>query len=172
MPLGAGMTLKWKALLLLAALVGAMQFAGPKPVNPLSPEHDALEADPDVPAGMAKILERSCMDCHSNRTHWRWYSHVAPVSWYIHYHIEAGRKKMNLSEWSSRRDSAGVVIHSINDLEAVCDAVSKGTMPYRSYTLLHPDAVLSPSEKKAICDWTDKLELQRNAPAASGGAAK
>jgi hypothetical protein len=166
------MTLKWRALLILAALLGAMQFAGPKPFNPVSQDRDALEADQDVPAGIAKLLERSCMDCHSNNTRWRWYSHVAPVSWYIHYHIEEGRKKMNFSEWSSRRDSAGRVIHSINDLEAVCDAVSKGTMPYRSYTLLHHSAVLSPGEKKAICDWTDGLASERRDPARPGGDTK
>jgi len=163
------MILKWRVLLTLAALLGAMQFVGPKSLNPVSDERDALEADQDVPAEIGELLERSCMDCHSNHTRWTWYSHVAPVSWYIHHHIEEGRKKMNFSEWSSRRDSAGRVIHSINDLEAVCDAVSKGTMPFRSYTLLHPSAVLSPGEKKAICDWTDRLVSERHAAARPGG---
>src|SRR6266481_4693600 len=92
---GERMTLKWRALLIVAALLGAMQFASPKPLNPVSQDRDALEADQDVPAGIAKLLERSCMDCHSNHTHWTWYSHVAPVSWYIHHHIEEGRRKMN-----------------------------------------------------------------------------
>jgi Haem-binding domain len=166
------MTLKWIALPTLAALLGAMQFVGPACLNPVSQDRDELEADQDVPAGIAKLLERSCMDCHSNHTHWAWYSQVAPVSWYIHHHIEEGRKKMNFSEWSSRRDSAGRVIHSINDLEAVCDAVSKGTMPFLSYTLLHRSAVLSPGEKEAICDWTDRLVSERHAPARPGGDTK
>jgi len=166
------MMLKWKALLILAALLGAMQFAGPKNLNPVSQDRDALEADQDVPPGIREVLERSCMDCHSNHTRWTWYSHIAPVSWYIHHDIEKGREKMNFSEWSSRRDSAGKVIHSVNDLEAVCDAVSKGTMPFRSYTLLHHSAVLSAGEKKAICDWTDRLASERQAPARPGGDTK
>ncbi len=146
---------------MLAAILVTIQFVGPKPLNPVTQPRYEVQADPDVPPEITKLLERSCMDCHSNHTQWRWYSYVAPVSWYIHNHIEQGRKKMNFSEWSSRRDGAGRVVHSINDLEDLCDVVSKGTMPFRSYTLLHPNAVLSADEKKAVCDWTDKLESER-----------
>ena len=153
---------------MLGAAVGTMQLAGPTLQNPPSQDDHALEADQAVPAGIAKLLERSCMDCHSNRTHWTWYSHIAPIGWYMQYHVEEGRKKMNFSEWSSRRDSAGRVIHSVNDLEAVCDSVSKGNMPFRSYTLLHRSAVLSQDEKNAICDWTDKVVAERHSPPPSG----
>jgi Haem-binding domain len=166
------MILKWSAVLILSGILGTMQFFGPKCLNPVTQPRDEVQADSDVPPGITKLFERSCMDCHSNHTQWRWYSHIAPVSWYIHNHIEEGRKKMNFSEWSSRRDGAGRVIHSINDLEAVCDVVSKGTMPFRSYTLLHPNAVLSADEKKAVCDWTDKLESERHALAQPAGDPK
>jgi hypothetical protein len=164
------MTWKWRDPLVVVAVIGTMQFAGPTLRNPVSQDAHALEADLAVPPRIAKLLERSCMDCHSNRTHWTWYSYIVPVSWYIQHHVEEGRKKMNFSEWSARRDSAGRVIHSANDLEAVCDSVSKGDMPFRSYTFLHQSAVLSQDEKNAICEWTDKLVAERHALPPSGDA--
>jgi Haem-binding domain len=162
------MTWKWREPLLLVAALGTTQLAGPRLQNPTSPANYALEADQDVPPGIVKLLERSCMDCHSNQTRWAWYSRIAPVSWYIQNHVEKGREKMNFSEWSSRRDTAGKVIHSVNDLEAVCDSVSKGDMPFRSYTWVHPSAALSRDEKTAICDWTDKWAADRHASPPSG----
>jgi hypothetical protein len=49
-----------------------------------------------------KIIERSCQDCHSNRTVWPWYSHVAPVSWVISKHVIEGREILNFSDWATR----------------------------------------------------------------------
>lgn len=159
------MITKWRALMVASALMVTIQFLGPKCLNPISSERNEFEADSAVTPELAGLVHRSCMDCHSNHTRWRWYSYVAPVSWYIVHHIEEGRKKLNFSTWSARRDSRGNVVHSVNDLEDICDVVSKGTMPFRSYTLMHPDAVLSAQERKLVCDWTDDLASKSSAPA-------
>src|ERR1700676_3028118 len=37
--------------------------------------------DPTVAPVVGRIMEHSCADCHSNLTHWPWYSRVAPASW-------------------------------------------------------------------------------------------
>src|SRR5438105_15411994 len=29
------------------------------------------------------IIERGCQNCHSQKTEWPWYSHVAPLSWLL-----------------------------------------------------------------------------------------
>ena len=36
----------------------------------------------DSPATRAFAV-RSCFDCHSNQTNWKWYSNIAPASWLI-----------------------------------------------------------------------------------------
>src|SRR5262245_18470305 len=52
--------------------------------------------------GLAAVLNRSCGDCHSNRTCCSgWYSRVAPLSWAYVYAVGKGRKVVNFSEWSS-----------------------------------------------------------------------
>jgi hypothetical protein len=32
------------------------------------------------------------MDCHSNLTHWPWYSNIAPISWLVQKDVEDGRE--------------------------------------------------------------------------------
>jgi Haem-binding domain len=46
------------------------------------------------------IIERSCQNCHSEKTEWPWYSYVAPMSWMIENDVHRGRSHMNLSRWN------------------------------------------------------------------------
>lgn len=45
-----------------------------------------------------ELAERACFDCHSNETKWRWYSNVAPLSWWLQKHVDKGRVKLNFSD--------------------------------------------------------------------------
>jgi hypothetical protein len=108
---------------------------------------------------VAGLLERSCDDCHSNRTDWPWYSRVAPASWFVVDHVNHGRQHLNFSDWARYDDhEAGEM------LEQICIEAKKGAMPLDSYTLLHGDAKLSPADIKTLCDWTNG-ERQRIASA-------
>jgi hypothetical protein len=83
----------------------------------------------------------ACYDCHSNQTNWRWYSFVAPASWYVANHVNEGRDALNFSEWD-RPQRAG----------ELSEAVLEGSMPPRYYTLIHPASRLSRAEKQALAD--------------------
>jgi len=104
--------------------------------------HTAGVVDPRV----GTILDRSCQDCHSNRTNWPWYSHVAPVSWIVSQHVREGREMLDFSAWTDRP-------HSESERMLICDAVSSGGMPLASYTMIHRTAKLSKLDIKLICDW-------------------
>ena len=95
---------------------------------------------------VGKILDRSCGDCHSNRTVWPWYSHVAPVSWVISKHVVEGREILNFSEWKTQPPSDG-------ERSLICDAVSEGRMPLSEYTAIHRNARLSKHDVDSICKW-------------------
>jgi len=97
---------------------------------------------------IARILNRSCQDCHSNRTVWPWYSHVAPVSWVISRHVIEGREVLDFSNWATQPPSDG-------ERMLVCAAVSDGAMPLRDYAAIHRNARLSKQDVKSICDWAD-----------------
>ena len=141
--------LKWIAVGVAVLFVG-IQFVRPERVNPPAVAADALEAHVNVPPDVKAILTRACADCHSNETRWPWYSHVAPVSWFLADHVREGRDNMNFSAWSSYRprESAGL-------LNQICKESKSGTMPLRSYLLLHPSAKLSDADVKTLCDWSE-----------------
>jgi mono/diheme cytochrome c family protein len=86
------------------------------------------------------LAKRGCFDCHSNETVWPWYSHVAPVSWIVQFHVDEGRSELNFSEWNRIQKEAH---------EAV-KMVKKGEMPMPPYVKLHPEAAFTEQEKAAL----------------------
>ena len=138
---------KW-VLIVVACLLVVAQFYRPAKTNPAIDPSLALESHVQLDPKIAGILDRSCYDCHSNKTRWPWYANVAPVSWFVIDHVNEGRRDLNFSEWGrySREDQKG-------HLGQLCELVTEGWMPLSSYTPLHPDAKLSDEDKKLICNW-------------------
>ena len=97
---------------------------------------------------MRKILERSCYDCHSNRTRWPWYSHVAPVSWMVARDVHRGRKELNFSDWPvfDFEDQEHLLADIAKDVE-------RGKMPLWNYAMIHKDARLSAEDRRRVADW-------------------
>jgi len=93
-------TLRWLVVIGFCLFVVA-QFVGPAKTNPVSDPSVALESKLQVDPKVETILDRSCADCHSNRTRWPWYANVAPVSWFVIGHVNDGRRDLNLSEWGN-----------------------------------------------------------------------
>lgn len=142
--------LKW-TIVILALIFFGLQFTSPSRINPPIDESKTLHALTDVPADVSALLTRSCNDCHSNQTKWLWYTHIAPASWFTVGHVNDGRSELNFSEWGNYNDRM-----KQTRLAALCELVKQGEMPLPSYTILHSDAILSPEERKLICDWTEK----------------
>lgn len=105
-----------------------------------------------VPATIGKLLQNSCYNCHSNNTEYPWYHKVQPAAWYLDQHVADGKEELNLSEWgsySSRRQRS--------KLRSMSSQIEDGEMPLDSYTLLHPSAKLSATERKQLISWLDSL---------------
>jgi len=88
------------------------------------------------------LAVRACFDCHSNETIWPWYSNIAPVSWRLQSHVDAGREELNLSQWGSGGQ----------DGDDVAEVVREGDMPPWDYLLTHSGARLSDAEKQDLID--------------------
>lgn len=141
--------LRWVVVAGVCGLI-VLQFFGPAKTNPVADASQSIEARHQVTPPVTAILERSCNDCHSNKTRWPWYSHVAPVSWFVIDHVNEGRENLNFSEWGryTEDDVDGM-------LKQICREVRSGVMPLSSYTPLHPGSKLSAEDVKTLCDWTD-----------------
>jgi Haem-binding domain len=114
---------------------------------------------PFLGSDIGKTVERACANCHSNDTNWPWYSHVPPVSWWIHKHVRDGREKLNFSEWTSY---SGRQQHDA--LESICGVISTERMPPTSYVMMHPEARLTAQDKMALCFWSAKEIAHQDGP--------
>jgi len=107
--------------------------------------------DPQV----VRILERSCEDCHSEKTAWPPYSYVPPMSWMIEGDVARARGHMNLSRWNGYPPERQ---HEI--LSEMSTVVRNRVMPLPRYLLLHPVARLSDAEVDYLYQWA-KSERKR-----------
>jgi Haem-binding domain len=141
--------LKWLVVILGVLFIG-VQFIRPARTNPTVDPSQTLESQAQVDPRVSAILNRSCVDCHSYKTRWPWYSNVAPVSWFVIDHVNHGRSNLNFSEWgkyNARRKG--------DKLDGMCELVKSGEMPLSSYTPMHPGSKLTSEDVKAICEWTN-----------------
>ena len=130
-------------------LLGASAVLALANLVPVSRSNPPVEQEVDAPPDARAVLERSCFDCHSNRTRWPWYAWVAPASWLLAHDVNEARGHMNFSTWN-RYDAKERADH----LEEIAEVVEEGEMPPWFYLPLHPKARLSQSDAAAIRAWT------------------
>jgi cytochrome c551/c552 len=132
----------WYALGGTIALLGLAQLIPVGGTNP--PSAGEIDAPPEVSA----ILQRACYDCHSNKTVWPWYSHVAPVSWLVASDVSEGREHLNFTEWGKLDAS-----QRAKKQRKAGHEVSEGDMPEWYYVPMHPHARLTDADRKVIERW-------------------
>lgn len=144
---------KWlkRAVIAIAILFVVAQVIRPSMTNPPVDESSTLQAKAQISPAVYAVIERSCKDCHSNKTTWPWYSQVAPVSWYLASHVDEGRRELNISDWAKYDNR-----RATRKLKEICEQVKTGEMPIESYLLLHPSAKLSDADRQALCDWANQ----------------
>jgi mono/diheme cytochrome c family protein len=123
--------LRWSLTGLVCLLV-AVQLV------PYGRDHDnpPVLAEPAWDTPTTRELARgACFDCHSNETHWPWYTNVAPLSWLIQRDVDEGRDELNWSEWGAGSEG-----------DESAERVTNGSMPPDAYSLLHPEARLTDAE--------------------------
>ena len=141
--------LKPAGLLLIAVFV-VIQFIPVDRTNPPIDRAKAIYSAGTVPQDVSIILRQSCQDCHSNETHWPWYSHIAPVSWLVASDVHEARNELNLSEWNSYTES-----RKEDKLEEICKQLRAGEMPDGMYTLIHANARMNDAQRALVCKWTE-----------------
>ena len=123
-------------------------------VHPFGATRESVSDNPllagaSVDPAVIQIVERSCQNCHSEKTEWPWYSYVAPMSWLIEKDVHEGRSHMNLSHWSEYDTAKQGEI-----LARLSAVVRSRQMPLPRYLRLHPSAQLSDAEIDLISQWT------------------
>jgi hypothetical protein len=130
------------------AAAAAIAVAALIQLVPVRRDNPPVRSEVDAPREVKAILERSCYDCHSHRTRWPWYSHVAPVSWLVAYDVREGRDEVNFSDWPA------FDLEKQDDLlKHIAKQVDRRKMPLPIYLAMHPTARLSEEERRIVVDW-------------------
>ncbi len=105
------------------------------------------------PKQVEEIMQRACNDCHTNHTNFPWYSNIAPLSWTIDYHVDVGRERFNISNWSDipKKEKKRLINRAIQ-------TVRNNVMPLPSYKWLHKDARLTQKEKQILINYFESLQ--------------
>jgi hypothetical protein len=88
------------------------------------------------------LAKRACFDCHSNETVYPWYDKLPVSSWITALDVQRGRRNLNFSEWGNRGRG--------EEEDEYAEVIKRGSMPPRSYLLLHPEANLTDQEKQQL----------------------
>lgn len=132
-------------------VLAAALLINPRLTNPPLVAGQDLTATNSPPPEIVKLIHNACYDCHSDETKWPWYSHVAPVSWWLVEHVEDGRKRLNFSQWPHDDWK-----RAARRWRSIADSVSEGDMPLPGYDRMHPAARLTNEERKKISDWAEQ----------------
>jgi len=136
-----------KILITLLVLLIVIQFFRPEK-NQNNDQSKHIGTLYPIPEDVKQILSVACYDCHSNNTRYPWYNNIQPVAWWLSYHVNDGKRHLNLSTLASRR-----VALQNHKMEEIVEMVDEGEMPLKSFTWIHADARLTSEQKNKITDW-------------------
>ena len=136
--------------IILILLIG-IQFIRPARNYSGATSENSLGRLYEIPDTVSWVLQKACVDCHSNTTRYPWYSNIQPLGWILANHIRKGKTDMNFDEfgtYSGRKQK--------NKLKAVVNVIRDNKMPLRSYAWMHKDARLNEKEKQLLINWFTK----------------
>ncbi|MFA6261254.1 MAG: heme-binding domain-containing protein [Bacteroidia bacterium] len=141
-----------RAFYSLIVLLLAIQLYRPEPnIGNAYSDQDIFHYT-TVPDNVKEILTTSCFDCHSNNTHYPWYSVVQPIGLWLQHHVDEGKDELNFTEfktYTSKRQK--------HKMEEIVEMVREGEMPLKSYALIHGDTRLSEAQKKVLITWAESM---------------
>lgn len=144
-----------KIFIALLVLFVISQFFGPEKNEGDLTSMDAFYAETNPSPEVKKILEVSCIDCHSDVTKYPWYNNITPVNYWLASHVNEGKEHFNISKWEGsptrRKD---------HKFEELIEMVEAKEMPLNSYTWTHTEAKLTDNQIKALVDWAKRVRIK------------
>ena len=151
---------------LLLAWILASVFVHPLPHEVSDRTSAPLLPGADIPPSVAGVIAHACVNCHSEKTQWPWYSRVAPGSWLVENDVKHAREHLNLSRWDDLQQVDQRML-----LTAIATVIENHEMPPHKYVMLHPEAKLSADDAVRVIEWT-RAERRRLRASASNMSAK
>jgi hypothetical protein len=102
-----------------------------------------------ISPSVSNVFNQACIDCHSEKTRWPWYSNLAPASWLIEGDVKRARSLLNLSRWDNIDMAEQRAL-----LTAIGTVIENREMPPHRYVMVHPEARLSVDDSVQVIEWT------------------
>jgi hypothetical protein len=153
-----------KILFVLLVLLIIIQFIHPSRNISKGEQPNNISRAFNVPTEVRTVLDKACMDCHSNNTRYRWYFKIQPLDWWLTHHINEGKQELNFDEYTNKP-----LRYQYHRMESTVDQIKKDEMPLNSYVWVHKDAILTDSEKNVLISWAQGItnEMKAKYPADS-----
>jgi len=153
-----------KILLVLLVILIVIQFIHPARNISKSEQPNKIAKAYAVPDSVRVILDKACLDCHSNNTRYVWYFKIQPIDWWLTHHINEGKDELNFDEFTNKP-----IRYQYNKLDESVKQVKEREMPIDSYLWIHKDAKLSDQEKSTFINWAESIrnEIKGKYPADS-----
>lgn len=139
--------LPFKFVLILIGAFVMLQFVRPtKNISEASLSNDSLSIQ--TPPEINTILQTSCYDCHSNNTHYPWYTNIQPIGLWMQHHVDEGKEELNFSvfnTYSAKRKK--------HKLKEIIEQIEEHEMPLSSYTIIHTETKLSAAQISTLTKW-------------------
>lgn len=150
-------------LLAVALLICALAWADDEPSNSGMTAAPVMGQMPPsgndsifsvINAAFEKVkpaFERSCYDCHSDRTHYPWYHSLPIIKGLIDSDIKSGRRHVDFSKgfpFAGRGSQAEM-------LSDIRNEIAEGEMPIMTYRLMHWGRMIEPPLQDTIFAWID-----------------
>ena len=150
-----------KILFVLLIILIVIQFFHPARNKAEGEQPNKVSTLYPVSSEVKSILDKACMDCHSNNTVYPWYSKIQPADWWMTHHVNEGKRELNLDEFATYN-----LRRQYHKLEEVMKQVKDNEMPISSYTWIHKDAILTTAEQNGLINWADSIrnEMKRKYP--------
>ena len=151
--------------LLVLVLLGVLAFVGLGVANLLigPPAGTTLTRnaaqDPEF-LEVALVMERACLNCHSNETKMPFYAAIPGAGHLVRHDIAQGRAYLDITADMNGGGGAPVSEVALAKTEWT---VAQGTMPPLQYVALHWDAMLSARQKTLLADWIRRVRVARYA---------
>lgn len=130
-------------------------------VEPAALEKVALEKiNEEYLKSVKPIFQTSCMNCHGAAASLPWYNALPGVKQLITYDTTESKEHLDMSKdfpFGGHGDSP------TEDLDAIQEALTKGTMPPLRYRVMHWSSAVSGEDLKAVITWiqNSKQELEQ-----------
>jgi len=144
--------MKKRVVLIIFVLLVVIQFIRPARNLSATTSPNDITQIYLVPEPVKVLLNKACNDCHSNNTHYPWYTNVQPVGLWLQHHVNEGKHELNFSEFG-----AYPAKRQYHKLEEVAKQVKNDEMPLSSYLWVHADAKLSDADKQLLINWANEL---------------